>query len=431
MIDFKVTDLRRIDAFSNLSYRFARVLEDGERVILERDFLGENPLHWYVCGREEELIVASNICDIKEDLEQKGRTFSWERVRAVSNNKRVEFDNEAFNKASPYERELGPTLQEIPLDTSLDYSDFSQVGKRVRKLLDKSVQERLATIEDQRIGLLLSGGLDSMSVGYLLSLENREVTAFTLKVSDQDKDVVKSREIVKRCGIDLVEVGVDRVGDHVDLYLRDKYVESIPLEQIINESLRISGNPKKDNLFCAVAMYLVGRAVRSEAIKTVFCGEGPNEYVNDYGYNPLKLGYGTSDKGNIRFREALTFGEKEGDLQLGRGGLPKHATARMWKIFGSYGIRLEAPYFNREIAKIMTHIPHIPDYKDIKQNLMMHVLQGGGLDDLIAGTSKEKFQDGSGISRILESYTQSELVDRFEKIYGIRKTSYLSSCKVG
>lgn len=133
MIDFKVTDLRRIDAFSNLSYRFARVLEDGERVILERDFLGENPLHWYVCGREEELIVASNICDIKEDLEQKGRTFSWERVRAVSNNKRVEFDNEAFNKASPYERELGPTLQEIPLDTSLDYSDFSQVGKRVRK----------------------------------------------------------------------------------------------------------------------------------------------------------------------------------------------------------------------------------------------------------------------------------------------------------
>ena len=88
--------------------------------------------------------------------------------------------------------------------------------------------------------------------------------------------------------------------------------------------------------------------------------------LNDYGFNPAESGYGTEDKGNVRFREALTFGNKKIDPQLGRGGLAKHATARMGKIFGHYNIRLEAPYFDMEIAKLMTNIPHLTSYDTIK-----------------------------------------------------------------
>src|SRR3989344_4407177 len=438
---FTVTDLRKEDVFPNLDYRFSTFRETDTGVVLERDFLGENPLHYYSDIRTGELIVANNIVDIKDYLEKQQRTFTWERVRAVSNNSRTTIDDFAFISASPKEEEREPTLQGYKPKETTDYADIANVGKTVRRLLQESLEARLSSIADSEVGLLLSGGLDSMSVGYLLSkAKDRKVTAFTLKVNEDDQDVVKSRELAKRFNIDLSEVKIDqndsglsitlqRYSPTRDLRYTKKIAEGINLDNAILESLKISGNPKKDNLFCAAAMYLIGQAITAEGIKTVFCGEGPNEMINDYGYNPRDSGYATEDKGDIDFREALTFGLKKTDRQLGRGGLPKHAIARMGKIFAHHGLRLEAPYFNRDVARVMTRVPHLTSYDTIKQHLVGAMFEGEGLDAFIQGTSKEKFQDGSGISRMFASYDQKKLVDEFEKLYGIEKTGYLTSAK--
>ncbi len=434
---FTVTDLRKQDVFPNLDYRFSNLMDTDTEVVLERDFLGENPLHYYSDIITGELIVANNIIDIKEYLDRQQITFTWERVRAVSNNSRTTIDDLAFVSASPKEEESGPTLQEYEQQDSIDYADITAVGRTVRRLLQESLDARLSSIVDNEGGLLLSGGLDSMSVGYLLSkAQDRNVTAFTLKVDENDSDVVKSRELAKRFNIDLEEVKIDQDASGLSITLQRysptrklrytrKIVEGINLDNVILESLKISGNPKKDNLFCAAAMYLIGQAIRVEGIKTVFCGEGPNEMINDYGYNPRDLGYATKDKGDINFREALTFGLKKTDRQLGRGGLPKHAIARMGKIFAYYGLRLEATYFNRDIARVMTRVPHLTSYDTIKQHLVGAMFQGEGLDIFIQGTSKEKFQDGSGVSRLFIGYDQQKLIDMFEGLYGIKKSGYL------
>src|SRR3989338_642195 len=109
---FTVTDLRKEDVFPNLDYRFSTFRETDKGVVLERDFLGENPLHYYSDIRTGELIVTNNILDIKDYLERQQKTFTWERVRAVSNNSVTFIDDSAFISASPKEKELGPTLQE-------------------------------------------------------------------------------------------------------------------------------------------------------------------------------------------------------------------------------------------------------------------------------------------------------------------------------
>jgi len=434
---FTVTDLRKEDVFPNLDYRFSTFRETDKGVVLERDFLGENPLHYYSDIRTGELIVANNIVDIKDYLEKQQRTFTWERVRAVSNNSRTTIDDFAFISASPKEEEREPTLQAYEPKETIDYANIAHVGKTVRRLLQESLDARFSSIADSEVGLLLSGGLDSMCVGYLLSkAKDRKVTAFTLKVNEDDQDVVKSRELAKRFNIDLSEVKIDqndsglsitlqRYSPTRDLRYTKKIAEGINLDNAILESLKISGNPKKDNLFCAAAMYLIGQAITAEGIKTVFCGEGPNEMINDYGYNPRDSGYATEDKGDIRFREALTFGLKKTDRQLGRGGLPKHAIARMGKIFAHYGLRLEAPYFNRDVVRVMTRVPHTTSYDTIKQHLVGAMFKDEGLDIFIQGTSKEKFQDGSGVSRLFRGYDQQKLIDMFEGLYGIKKTGYL------
>ncbi|MBI2548585.1 asparagine synthase [Candidatus Woesearchaeota archaeon] len=446
---FRVIDIRQKGIFPSVGYRFSTMKETRNNVVLERDFLGENPLHYYIDINAGELIVGHNIADLKDYLEKKERVFSWEWVRAVSNNTRVTVNNATFASASPLDEERGPTLEKYDPPTlssdSIDYRNIADVGKKVRRLLDRSVAERMATIDDTHIGLLLSGGLDSMSIGYVLSqvreqerdqTRQKRIIAYTLKVDDDNPDVVRSRELAKRFYLDLTEVKVseDETGITITLerynpereqQYTKRIAEGIVLENVVRESLKVSGNPKKDNMFCAVAMSLIGRAIQAEGITTVFCGEGPNEMINDYGLNPRDSGYGTEDKGDVHFREALTFGVKKLDRELGRGGLAKHATARMGKMFAQYGIRLESPYFTREIARVMTRIPHITSYDTIKQHLVHAMFVGEDLDGFIEGTTKEKFQDGSGITRLLQNYDQQRLVDMFAEIYGIYKSGYL------
>jgi asparagine synthetase B (glutamine-hydrolysing) len=429
-----VRDVRNT-AFPDLAHRYSRLLRSEGKVVLERDYLGENPLHYYIDRKESTITVGSNITDIKADLEKQGKVFVWERVRAVNNNTTATFDDEAFATISPNETEKLPVLQDDK-DVGVDLRDLDAVGQRLKELLQKSVERRVSTIENENVGILLSGGLDSMGIAYLLSETKGKIfTAFTLKVGENNSDVVRSRKLAQDFGLDLIEVGILREGGQLRIRMQrysskrqlvcEKEVEgAADIKKTVFDALRISGNPKRDNALCAIAMHLMGKAVVAEGIVAVFCGEGPNEMVNDYGYNPGEFGYPTSDKGDVSFREALTFGFKKNDLQLGRGGLPKHAVARMGKIFASYGIRLEAPYFERDIAKLMTRIPHRVNYSQIKQAIMQKTFAGEKPERFIEGTSKEKFQDGSGISGIFRDYGQGRLLDVFEGIYGIRKTSY-------
>ncbi|HLD33976.1 MAG TPA: hypothetical protein VJB66_04575 [Candidatus Nanoarchaeia archaeon] len=53
------------------------------------------------------------------------------------------------------------------------------------------------------------------------------------------------------------------------------------------------------------------------------------------------------------------------------------------------------------------------------------MFESDGLNFFIEGTSKEKFQDGSGISRLCRGYDQKKLIEMFEDLYGIKKTGYL------
>ncbi len=435
MKKFRVADIINLKSFPNLEYRFATLGETNEEVKLQRDFLGENPLHYYIDKIEHELIVASNISDIKKYLEAKGRKFDWEIVRAVSNNTSLTLNNMGFFSEFPIEEQLGPTLHEYAFPSALDYSDLHVVGQFVRELLDDSLAVRLATVKEQKIGLLLSGGLDSMSVGYLLSKKRKKVTAFTLKVNESDGDISKSRKIAQHFGIDLVEVKLIPSGKTLSITLKkfdpsrnllyEKKVEKdIPLEEIVRKSLLISAISMEDNLLCAISMYLIAKAIVAEGIATVFCGEGPNEMLNDYGFDP-PMRYGIRNKGHIPFREYLTFGLKTAFIkQHGRGGLPHYAVARMGKIFANYGIRLEAPYFNRDIAKIMTQIPHRISYDSIKQHFIKEMFSGEGLDHFITDTEKSMFQDGAGVRGLFSDYPAKKLNYMHDNLFDNQRSWY-------
>jgi len=427
MMRFGVRDIRRTAPFPDLAHRFASVDETDECVCMKRDFLGENPLHYYIDRAGGELIVASNIADMRDYLEANEREFAWAAVRAVPNNQSATIDDRAFARASARLRELGPTLEQC--EPSVDCSDLTAAGRAVRRLLEDSLDERLATIADPQIGLILSGGLDSTSVGYLLA-KKRKLTAFTLKVREDESDVVRSRRLTRHLGIDLCEVKVTPSGTSVDVTLErygpagnlrgEKAVaRDIPLVEVLRESLRISANPIRGNVLCAVSMLLIARALVAEGIETVFCGEGPNEMINDYGLRPGGGRVPVSDPGDVGFRQKLTFGGEKISPQFGRGGLSHHAVARMSQIFGHYGIRLESPWFHRDIAAIMTRVPHLTDHRTIKQHFVAAMFAGEGLDEFIRDTAKQRFQDGAGITPLFAAYSDADIDAAFRRLYRI------------
>ena len=61
MVKFNIKDLRNEKVFPNLDYRYSRLNIGTDVVILERDYLGENPLHYYLEISNDELIIANNI----------------------------------------------------------------------------------------------------------------------------------------------------------------------------------------------------------------------------------------------------------------------------------------------------------------------------------------------------------------------------------
>lgn len=437
MKDFTVKDIRNLRAFPDLDYRFATLDETDDGVDLKRDFIGENPLHYYIDRSAAELIVASNISDIKEYLESQNRRFEWAIGRAVPNNTRVRIDDEAFSSRSPREKKLGPSLQDYAYPVQLDYSDLRQVGKAVRRHLDASIDARLATIREPEVGLLLSGGLDSGSVGILLSRRSeKRITAFTMKVSDDEGDVIRSRRLAQHLGIDLVEVRVSAFDDRLSTSLQrfdparkllhQKGIEDgVSIEDVVGQSLLLTAIPVRENVLCAAAMHLMAGAILAEGIASVFCGEGPNEMFNDYGFNPAKLGWNTSDRAHVPFRESQTFGSRLLKEQLGTNGLAGFAVPRMGKMFAHHGIRLEAPYFDRDVARLLTQVPHTSSYDTIKQHFMAAMLSGEGIDHYIIGTTKSMFQDGAGVSRFFEAYSRKRLRRLLREIYGMPEVNFL------
>ena len=262
----KVTDLTNQEAFPNTKYRFSKVtLENDDAVVLERDFIGENPLHYYLDPKLQEVIVASSIREINGYLKSKGSKFLWEHVRAVSNNKKVTITSNTFYTANPSIIELGPTLQEMP-EPTVDVSNIPAAGGYIKNLFVQSIKDRLQTINDTTVGLLLSGGLDSITTGFYLTknLNGKKLRAFTLKVNEDEADISKSREVAKQLEIPLTEVKIGRDGDSISIDVQ-VYDSSRSLEkeyhlsdENINEIVELIHELlEKDGVFISESHYLM------------------------------------------------------------------------------------------------------------------------------------------------------------------------------
>lgn len=414
--------------------RYACVhLDPVQRVLfLARDWIGEVPFHWLATRRG--FVVANSVAALRTAA---GDAYSYRYVRAFPQSKCLEIDLSGVD-----ERCVSETCRyradALYYDFGRDCQEAHRHGGRllitphlhvVHDALERSIHQRSGDLPgNARVAVLLSGGLDSLSVAMLLRILDVPFTAYTLSVEDGGDDVQMAAEFARRLGVDhnIVKVTAHDI------------IAAAPAVVEIAETYHLY------NFFCSVGMYLLGRGLADAGISTAFCGEAVNEALGDYhdwsitdpktGRERVLQHVNYDRMKNPSERLLYVWGQSSDrgkyNRQLG-SGLAKHAGSRMFKPLMPVGLRLECPYYDREVLAHLVSLPaSVLDSCGGKPGVFVRLFQQelehfGFPSDLVQRCKKVRFQDASeggrgGITPVLleAGYDQERLIALFNDRFG-------------
>ena len=159
-------------------------------IFATRDWIGEVPLHYTING--ESIYFANFVSDLLAHLPD----LKYENIIAVNRSEIVEINA----KTKSVQKHLYYNFNKE--ENEVNYEDLNDVAKKIHDFLFEAVRIRLPK-NSKKTALLLSGGIDSMSIAYIVSALNSNISAYTIEVaSQQSTDLVRAYEITKAFGLD-------------------------------------------------------------------------------------------------------------------------------------------------------------------------------------------------------------------------------------
>ncbi len=150
--------------------------------------------------------------------------------------------------------------------------DDREMLERFDALLDDAVRRRM--VADVPVGLFLSGGLDSTTVGYFMRRHHDDVQSFSIGFDDPRFDESSYAALAAK------SLGTEH---HVEVFSQDKILELIPrVSEILDQ-------PMGDKSIFPT--YLLSRFTR-QSVKVALGGDGSDELLLGYrAYKPLKVAW--------------------------------------------------------------------------------------------------------------------------------------------
>lgn len=412
-----------------LEGRFACCYWDGTRnvLFLARDWIGESPMHFLATS--DALWVSNTIANLRDSAAD---GYLYEHVRAFPHACWQEID---FSEARQGQVDLTmrPGTPECFYDFRSDVADRIASERSLdcpalRSCLLNSVSRRVHP--GRKAALLLSGGLDSLSVALLLKAGGIDYEAFTLSVGEPapNGDPARAIEYAKQLGIrhELITV------------------ETHDLLDVVEEAVGVSETYHLYNIYCAVGMILLARTLKDRGFDHAFCGEGFNEAVGDYKDWVIKHPRNDRDLVLQRLnskklsdssqRLSLVWGPGRDNGRYNRqlgAGLAKHAGSRMFKPFMAYDLALEAPLldrlFLRDVVALEGNALRERGGKPwLVDSILRKDLRDIGItEDQVRAAPKVRLQDAGsrgrgGLSPLLfgAGYDQRKLLEMFNRLFG-------------
>ena len=400
-------------------FSFAFYDKDKDHLILGRDFMGRLPLYYHYNGQgivfsSEIKGITQSISDIQYYNIDKGSKFNAsykekEIIKIVEPGTFITYNSvgvlreytwfdfkpkfDINNQNSYYPRTDEEFLQYDSIDLGEEY-----YTTEFKKLLCEAVEDEM--VADVPICTILSGGIDSTIITYILSRINPNIEAFVVNVWPAKKtnkivkdDLYYARLAAKEFGIKLHEINVDK---------KD-------IEEMLPEAIWASETHKWTQVSPAVAQLFLAWKIRKKGYKVVFGGEGADEIFASYG-----------DVKRFCWHIPKEYHQKRVNLlnNLHKTNLIRTNKAMM------YGgeVELRTPFLNKKLIDFGLKIP--TKYRDdnggtgqIMKYILRKAFDGDIKNKELLWRPKKTFQVGCHTDFLKQPTWKAKIEEEFEKLF--------------
>lgn len=348
-------------ALANLDGDYSLAVSDTDQIVISRDSLGTKPL--YFAENNRLAAFASN----KKSLWKIGLR-EVKPLRAgmlvILNHKRV-----SIKKVLPFNEKKG------------EIKDMAQAVNAYEEALYSAVKKRLTEVNHiDRVGVLLSGGVDSCLIAKLVCDIafglGMKVIAYTAGLPNSP-DVKFAQEFAKGLGIkhEIKTLSIDEVERYIP-----KVIEAIEDSDFVQVETGIG-------LYAAINM------ARQNGIMVIFSGQGPDELWGGYNWYPDVLGKDGRQELCRRMWDDFTRADIE-------------TLDRENKIAMAHDVELLFPYLDIEVVNVAMSVASELKVTSEEDHLGKHphrqLAIKMGIAEKYANREKFAIQHGTGIHGVLD-----------------------------
>ena len=343
-----------VECFKDIDGMFALCIYDNGTIILARDYIGEIPIYYY--NDNDKFCFASELKSFKYF------EIDLSKVKLLQPGSNLKFKDGIIDIHTWYN---------LPNKEILDNKE--DIIKKFRSILETAVEKRIPKEVD--FTTLLSGGIDSTIIAFLLKEYKSDLEAYTIHLNDdrsskRTNDLYYAREVSKWLGIKLNEIIISE----------KEVLDNIEKTIIIIE----------DGIWTQVASGLAHILMAkniNKKFKVVFSGGGSDEIFASY---PSQKRWQWSDDQYDGARRHLIT------------NLHKNNIIRENKCLLSESFEVRSPFLDREFVEYAINIPIKYRYENKRMKPILryafpeipeHILwrekvcqgEGVGIDPIIKG----------------------------------------------
>lgn len=255
------------------------------------------------------------------------------------------------------------------------YKTLSTAVEAYKRALVSSMRKR--TQDFDRIGIIFSGGIDSVIIAWLAKKMVREVICYTGGV-EGSSDIAFARKIAKR----------------LNLKLRVNELTHTEVEEMIPEVINTIEHTNAGQVEVAIPVYAAVKLAHEDGIKVMFSGQAADELFGGYSWYSTIVRDGGGYAGLRHYMNE--------DIQL----LYKETLEREDKITMAHSIEMREPFLDLRLIRLSMKIDLRLNVKGVSDAFGKHVhrklAQELGIPRDIAYRSKEAAQHGSGIHQVID-----------------------------
>jgi len=334
---------------------YAMAVTDGSSVVVARDPIGKKPLYFLQNG--DVTYFAS---------ERKALWNGRDEPQRVHPGDLLYLDDRTTEVRRGYHLQL----------PQIDVVDFGEAVELYKDALLKAVQKRLVGLQESVLGVIFSGGIDSVLIAKLLQQEGRNVICYCTGTEDSG-DIAAARSVAEDLGLELKNTIIDEAG----------------VEELLPEVIR---NVEESGLLqveVAIPMYLAAKMASEDGIRVMYTGQAADELWAGYPWYTDVL----EEDGYLRLHEKLWE-----DLNY----LYTDTLEREDKLTMAHSIELRAPYLDRDVIHTAMRVSPRLKIQGKEDRMRKRVHRQAavelGVPAYLAFRIKDPAQSGSGIHGIVE-----------------------------